>query len=328
MQRSLTRITPSAAAFTAGLAFVLASAHAGYGAATPEQACLAGKADGAGRYSSCLGKAEKSLALTGDTTKYAAAVLKCQEKIETSYQKLEATAEAKGTTCPSTGDVSTVQDFLDGCTAGVVDGVSGGSLPPDPQACGEDLEACEAEPRARPLKTGQVNCYNNAGTAIPCTGTGQDGETQNGEDVGFVDNGDGTITDTSSGLMWEKLADDGGVHDYNTGYNWTNAFGKIGTLNAASFGGYDDWRLPSVRELLTIVNFGVVNPAAYSPFSTNCTPGCTLATCSCTSGATAWTSSSFQLGATSAWLVDFYAGGTGNSSKTNSATVRAVRDAF
>ena len=37
----------------------------------------------------------------------------------------------------------------------------------------------------------------------------------------FVDNGDGTITDTTTGLMWEKKSDDGTIHDKDNKYTWT-----------------------------------------------------------------------------------------------------------
>ena len=37
----------------------------------------------------------------------------------------------------------------------------------------------------------------------------------------FVDNGDGTITDTKTGLQWEKKSDDGTIHDQDDTYTWT-----------------------------------------------------------------------------------------------------------
>lgn len=69
-------------------------------------------------------------------------------------------------------------------------------------------------------KTGQTICDNEAGTVIACAGTGQDGELQKGTSNSFTDNGDGTINDNVSGLMWEKLDnnDTGGIHDWDTTY--------------------------------------------------------------------------------------------------------------
>jgi hypothetical protein len=81
----------------------------------------------------------------------------------------------------------------------------------------------------------------------------------------FVDNGDGTVTDNDTGLMWEKKTTDGSVHDVNKTYTWSQA-GNSGpwgtvftdflpTLNdepthnpAHCFAGYCDWRLPKVNK--------------------------------------------------------------------------------
>ena len=118
-----------------------------------------------------------------------------------------------------------------------------------------------------------------AGTVIPCAGTGQDGELQKGLARAYVDNGDGTITDTKTGLMWEKLSDDGSIHDKDTTYTWANAFAvKVATLNGGGgFAGYTDWRVPNVNELQSLVNYGAVNPAVSPAFNTGCAPACTVA---------------------------------------------------
>lgn len=62
------------------------------------------------------------------------------------------------------------------------------------------------------------------------------------------DNGDGTITDQATGLMWAQ--DDSG-----TGLNWQEALAWVATQNAASYGGYSDWRLPDAKELQSIVDY-------------------------------------------------------------------------
>ena len=58
-------------------------------------------------------------------------------------------------------------------------------------------------------KTGQTTCWDTIGNVIPCPGTGQDGEIQAGvawPSPRFNDNGNGTVTDKLTGLMWTQNA--------------------------------------------------------------------------------------------------------------------------
>src|SRR2546427_2511051 len=110
--------------------------------------------------------------------------------------------------------------------------------------------------------TGQTTCGDSSGTVITCAGTGQDGDLQEGAPLAYVDNGDGTVTDVNTGLMWEKLSNDGTVHDKDNTYTWANAFAEhVATLNDTRFAGRDDWRLPNVRELQSIANYQDLLPA-------------------------------------------------------------------
>jgi hypothetical protein len=81
----------------------------------------------------------------------------------------------------------------------------------------------------------------------------------------FMDNGDGTITDNATGLMWSK--DDSGG-----GMNWKDALSWVQTRNAANYLGYNDWRLPNAKELQSIVDYNrcpdVTGSAAISPLFT------------------------------------------------------------
>lgn len=61
----------------------------------------------------------------------------------------------------------------------------------------------------------------------------------------FVDNGDGTITDKATGLIWMKA-------DSGRGMDWPSALEYAETLELA---GHDDWRLPSAKELQSIVDY-------------------------------------------------------------------------
>ncbi|MBI5503427.1 MAG: DUF1566 domain-containing protein [Deltaproteobacteria bacterium] len=187
--------------------------------------------------------------------------------------------------------------------------------------------ALQCEASGQPLKTGQSACYDAAGAGISCIGSGQDGEYQYGVARAFTDNGDGTITDHATGLMWEKLADDGGVHDVDNVYTWPEAFSaKIATLNSALFAGFSDWRVPNLAELQTLPNFAAWNPAAFAPFHTACSPGCGVTACSCTRALPFWTSTSFAEIPGLAWAHSAAEGATFPSAKdAYSLRVRAVR---
>ena len=61
----------------------------------------------------------------------------------------------------------------------------------------------------------------------------------------FADNGDGTVTDEATGLMWMQ-------NDSGLGYNWQDALAHAEETN---FAGHDDWRLPNVKELQSLVDY-------------------------------------------------------------------------
>ncbi len=126
--------------------------------------------------------------------------------------------------------------------------------------------------------TGQSECWDAAGTIISCTGTGQNGEYQLGcvpvvspsgttnfgnykrtsllgwtsaAGTGFVDNGDGTVTDILTGLIWLENANCFGTQ------TWTDALSDANTLANGACGLSDgssagDWRLPNSNELRSL----------------------------------------------------------------------------
>lgn len=64
----------------------------------------------------------------------------------------------------------------------------------------------------------------------------------------FADNGDGTVGDSATGLMWSQ--DDSG-----TGMDWEDALAWVQQMNAENYLGYSDWRLPNAKELQSIVDY-------------------------------------------------------------------------
>jgi hypothetical protein len=185
---------------------------------------------------------------------------------------------------------------------------------------------CSTSGGQRLPATGQTTCWDANGNVISCTGTGQDGDIRAGGALAYIDNGDGTITDRTTGLMWEKLSSDGSIHDYGNSYTWDDAFAvKVATLNSTNFAGHTDWRLPNVKELQSIVNYQNSIPAESPAFNTGCLSGCTSSSCSCTQPNSYWSSTTYLPYPTNAWNVYFPDGNLFNGTKSFDFYVRAVR---
>jgi hypothetical protein len=75
-------------------------------------------------------------------------------------------------------------------------------------------------------------------------------------DTDFTDNGDGTVTDKTTGLVWQQQ-DDGVKKD------WTTQLQYCAGLN---LGGHTDWRLPNIKELASLVDPTRTRPATFSAF--------------------------------------------------------------
>lgn len=111
-------------------------------------------------------------------------------------------------------------------------------------------------------KTGQTSCFSDNGSGISCTGTGQDGEKQAGvtwPSPRFTVDGL-VVTDNLTGLMWTTTAREAGI-EYpcypsagTTAMTWEQAFALIACLNTRAYATYDDWRLPNVLELESLIN--------------------------------------------------------------------------
>jgi|GEM_PF-1062186 len=124
------------------------------------------------------------------------------------------------------------------------------------------LEAALSGTVATPLfQTGQTTCYDATGATISCTGTRQDGDLKTGKgwpNPRFTDNGDQTVTDKLTGLIWSKDANSAAGTK-----SWQKALDYIKTLNSQNYLGYNDWRLPNIKELKSLVNPGESSPATW-----------------------------------------------------------------
>ena len=125
--------------------------------------------------------------------------------------------------------------------------------------------------KARVEVTGQTACWDGNGTPIACTGTGEDGDIQGGVPFPtprFIDNGNGTVKDKLTNLIWLKDANCFG------GRTWAQALMDANTLASGRCGLTDgsvagSWRVPNLKELESLIDYSAFNPAlpAGHPFS-------------------------------------------------------------
>ena len=99
------------------------------------------------------------------------------------------------------------------------------------------------------VDTGQTSCYDSNGDQITCPSAGeafygQDAQFS-GSQPSYTDNGDGTVTDKVTGLMWQQVP-------VNEGFSYDDAAAYCESLELA---GYDDWRIPTTKELFSISDF-------------------------------------------------------------------------
>ncbi len=126
-------------------------------------------------------------------------------------------------------------------------------------------------------------------------------------------NGDAVTIDNRTGLMW---AQDGSAAGCNsgTGTDWETAGAYCqGLQGASSFAGYSDWRLPNIRELMSIVNYENQRPAIDPTYFPN------------TVSDYYWSSTTYVPDSGLAWIVRFYNGAVDAGYKGGNNYVRCVR---
>jgi hypothetical protein len=112
------------------------------------------------------------------------------------------------------------------------------------------------------VDTGQDSCFDNL-REIACPAKGDAYYGQDAQHVGnsfdFTDNGDGSITDNVTGLMWQKSPDlDGnGTIDARDKRSFDEALARADEFTLA---GHEDWRLPTIKELYSLIDFRGIDP--------------------------------------------------------------------
>lgn len=161
-------------------------------------------------------------------------------------------------------------------------------------------------PPAPVARTGQTTVY----------ATGDDGAKQKGvanPSPRFTDNANGTVTDNLTKLIWLKNANVWGAVTWATAVSNCNglASGSAGLTDGSAAG---DWRLPNLRELLSLIDYQNYNLAIPTGHPFTNVPSTWY-----------WTSSTFVNTTANAWVVGLTEGYARDADKTNAYVAWPVR---
>lgn len=282
-------------------------------AADPATTCEIAKLNAVGKKATCL-VAEAIKAIRGLPSNPNV----CATTFAKAFANAEAAAAKAGGACPVTSDVAVVEDLVDSCVEDFAATIAGTPAPP----------SCTQFPAS-----GQTTAYQadkNDGIAELVT-VPDDGTVQAGATLNYTDNGDGTITDNNTGLMWEKktnldlTANFANLHDADNYYDWSGNgvqetiwdwLEDINTEGGTGFAGYNDWRIPTVKELQSIVDYSIANSSPIPTMNPIFGP---------TQTEHYWSSTSRADFPSHAWYVDFNNGAVNPEGKNNDHFARAVR---
>ena len=118
----------------------------------------------------------------------------------------------------------------------------------------------------------------------------------------MIDNGNGTITDEVTGLMWQKGTP--------PPMNWGDSIKYCSKMTLV---GYTDWRMPTIQELQSLVDYSRYNPAINTKYFPDA------------QSSFYWASTTNAYNTFIAWGVNFYYGYVNFGNKRLSYHVRTVR---
>jgi hypothetical protein len=169
------------------------------------------------------------------------------------------------------------QDNLGACSGDL------GTCAEDLAFCSADLSTCNSDLNTRTEELGIcTEELSTCGTALgtceedlaACEARALPGDGVRGTPLAYEDCGDGTVVDLNTGLMWEKKVEGGDdttclteLHGVFSQCDWYEAnLDWIDAVNAENYAGYNDWRLPHVKELQSIVDYSVYGPTMQPVF--------------------------------------------------------------
>ena len=129
--------------------------------------------------------------------------------------------------------------------------------------------AARTKPLSSPLPdTGQTRIFSDRGQMLAAPGPtepfyGQDGQFEGRRPAYAVSKDGKVVRDLVTGLMWQRSPELNGDGQLTAAdkLTWDAVQKRPAALNAARFGGYTDWRLPTIKELYSLIDFRGVDPS-------------------------------------------------------------------
>ena len=172
--------------------------------------------------------------------------------------------------------------------------------------------------------TGQTTAFQankNDGDGSILDNVPDDGTLQRGATLHYKVLKDGTVKDLNTLLIWEvKCSGCGGLHDVTNTYRWSGDGSQetiwdwledVNAEGGTGYAGHNDWRIPNVRELQSIVDYGVFSPAIDPIFDST--------------ASFYWSSTTYAVDPSLAWFVGFGVGNVFAVAESFPLFVRAVR---
>ncbi len=128
------------------------------------------------------------------------------------------------------------------------------------------------------VDTGQTACYDGFGD-MACPGVndefyGQDAQYAGNQPNYAVSNDGLTVYDNVTGLTWTQGADwnEDGTVDVDDKFTYDEAQDYINTLNTQNYGGFSDWRVPTIKELYSLIDYRGTDPMVSGTDTSELTP--------------------------------------------------------